>query len=216
LALSAPKESLEVILCAARAGTSLNTGSAAVNGHFRRWVGSAPLFHHSANSRGALVMAKMPSCAWLGRARRPFPHELVGCVAGLLCCGLRCVLGSAFLGTEVFRQVIQEGVAIGVGDDCAQAFHFVEFVGPLLAGHVMLGDAAGVMAGSAGGFHFRLQGSGRQRLAWGGGRLRARQNDGCEQKDCGKNSLDQAGSLSQFSVLRVGCVSCFVVAIFSL
>src|ERR1700686_926802 len=143
----------------------------------------------------------MPSWAWLARARRVSPHELVGCVAGLLCCGLRCVLGSASFGTEVFRQIIQEGVAIGVGDDGAQPFHFVEFVRPLLAGHVMLGDAAGVMAGSAGGFHFRLHGSGRQRLAWGAGRLRARQNDGCEKNDYGKNSLDQAGSLSQFSVL---------------
>ena len=93
------------------------------------------------------------------------PHELVGCVAGLLCCGLRCVLGSASFGAEVFRQIIQEGVAIGIGDDGAQSFHFVEFVRPLLAGHGMLGDAAGVMAGSAGGFHFRLHGSGRQRLA---------------------------------------------------
>jgi hypothetical protein len=53
--------------------------------------------------------------------------------------------------------------------------------------------------------------------------LRARQNDGCEQKDCRKNSLEQAGSLSQFSVLssqfsvlKIGCASCFVVAIFSL
>jgi hypothetical protein len=73
----------------------------------------------------------------------------------------------------------------------------------LLAGQVMLGDAASVMAGSAGGFHFRLHGSGRQRLAWGAGRLRARQNDGCEQKDCRKNSLEQAGSLSQFSEFDV-------------
>jgi hypothetical protein len=202
LALSAPKESLEVILCAAHAGTSLNTGSAAVMA--TSGVGSAALCSSTTpRIPGAPSSGLNAELAWLGRARRPFPHELVGCVAGLLCCGLRCVLGSAFFGTEVFRQVIQEGVAIGVGDDCAQAFHFVEFAGPLLAGHVMLGDAAGVMAGSAGGFHFRLHGSGRQRLAWGAGRLRARQNDGCEQKDCGKNSLDQAGSLSQFSELDV-------------
>src|SRR6202140_5331064 len=100
------------------------------------------------------------------------------------------------------------------------------------------------MAGSAGSFHFGLHGAGRKRLAWGAGRLRARQNDRCEQKDCRTDSLEQAGSLSQFlvfssqfsvlssqfsvlssqfsvlssqfSVLRIGCVSCFAVAIFSL
>jgi hypothetical protein len=91
----------------------------------------------------------------------------------------------------------------------------------------MLGDTAGVMAGSAGGFHFGLHGSGRKRFAWGAGRLRARKNDGCEQKDYRKNSLEQAGSLSQFSILnsqfsilnsqfsilKIGCILCFVVAI---
>src|ERR1700675_4992738 len=58
------------------------------------------------------------------------------------------------------------------------------------------------MAGSAGGFHFGLHGSGRKRFAWGAGRLRARKNDGCEQKDYRKNSLEQAGSLSRFSILN--------------
>jgi hypothetical protein len=43
--------------------------------------------------------------------------------------------------------------------------------------------------------------------------LRARKNDGCEQKDYRKNSLEQAGSLSQFSILEIGCILCFVVAI---
>src|SRR5208337_4624065 len=77
-------------------------------------------------------------------------------------------------------------------------------VGPLLAGHVLLGDAGGVMAQSAGGLHFGLHGSGRKRLAWRARRLRARQNDGCEHKDCRTNSLEQAGIprlSSQFSVL---------------
>ena len=77
----------------------------------------------------------------------------------------------------------------------------------------MLGDTAGVMAGSAGGFHFGLHGSGRKRFAWDAGRLRDRKNDGCEQKDYRKNSLEQAGSLSQFSILKIGCILCFVVAI---
>ena len=215
MVLSVPKESLEVCLLAAHADNSLNTGSAAVMA--TSGVGSVALCPSTtpripgAPSSGLNAELRL---AWTGKA--PAPHELVGCVAGLLCCGLRCVLGSASFGTEVFRQIIQEGVAIGVGDDGAQPYHFVEFVRPLLAGHLMLGDAASVMAGSAGGFHFRLHGSGGQRLAWGAGRLRARQNDGCEQKDCRKNSLEQAGSLSQFSVLTIGCGSCFVVAIFSL
>ena len=90
-------------------------------------------------------------------------HGLVGCAAGFFCWGIGC----AFLGTEVFGQVIQEVVAIGVGDDGAEAFHFFELVGPLLAGQVLLGDAAGVMARSAGGLHFGLHGSGGKRLARG-------------------------------------------------
>src|ERR1019366_4915447 len=101
------------------------------------------------------------------------PHGLVGCASGLLGCGLGRVLGCAFSGTEVLGQVVQKSVAIGVWDDGAQAFHFFELVGPLLASHVLLGDAGGVMARSAGGFHFGLRGSGRKRLALGAGRLRA-------------------------------------------
>src|SRR6266849_4752391 len=80
----------------------------------------------------------------------------------------------AFLGTEVLGQVIQHGAAISIGDDGAEAFHFLKLVGPLLAGQVLLGDAAGVMARSAGGLHFGLHGSGRKRLAWTARRLRAR------------------------------------------
>src|SRR5216684_6688116 len=137
-----------------------------------------------------------------GSRKRASPYEkLVSCVSGLLCCGLRCVLGCAFSGTKVFRQVSQQGIAIRVGDNGAQTFHFVEFVRPFLSSHVLLGDAAGVMAGSASGLHFGLHRSGRKRFAWGTGRLRARRNNGCEQKDCRKNSFEQAGSLSQFSVL---------------
>src|SRR5712692_8974733 len=134
-------------------------------------------------------------------------HKLVGGVAGFLCRGLGGVLGRAFLGTEVLGQVIQHGVAIGVWDDGAEAFHFFKLVGPLLAGQVLLGDAAGVMARSAGGLHFGLHGSGRKRLAWSTWRLRARQDDGCEQKDCRIHSLEQAKSPS---VLKnwMCCVVC--------
>src|SRR5258708_6203198 len=66
---------------------------------------------------------------------------------------------------------------------------------------MLFGDAGRVMARSASGLHFGLNGSGRKRFAWGAGRLRARQNDGCKQKDCRKNFLEHGESLSQFSVL---------------
>src|SRR5258708_39314623 len=66
---------------------------------------------------------------------------------------------------------------------------------------MLFGDAGRVMARSASGLHFELNGSGRKRFAWGARRLRARQNDGCKQKDCRKNSLEHGESLSQFSVL---------------
>src|SRR5208282_5402464 len=88
---------------------------------------------------------------------------------------LSCASCRAFFGTEVLGQVIQKSVAIG--DDGAEAFHFLEFVGPLLAGQVLLGDAAGVVACSTGGLHFGWSGSGRRRLARSAGRLPARQND---------------------------------------
>src|SRR5260370_18248262 len=117
-------------------------------------------------------------------------RSLVGCASRLLLCGL----GYAFLRAEVLGQVIQKGVAIGVGDDGAEAFHFFQLFGPLLAGQVLLGDAAGVMARSAGGLHFGLHGSARKGLAWSTGRLRARQDHGCYQKDCGIHSLEQAES----------------------
>src|SRR5713226_3202439 len=130
-------------------------------------------------------------------------RSLVGCASRLLLCGLGC----AFLRAEVLGQVIQKGVAIGVGDDGAEAFHFFQLFGPLLSGQVLLGDAAGVMTGSASGLHFALHGSGRKRLAWSTGRLRVRQDDGCEQKDCRIHSLEQAKSPS---VLKnwMCCVVC--------
>ena len=227
MAGSAPKESLEVLLQAAHADTSLNTGSAAVMA--TSGVGSAALCF--------CAMLRVPGVSWSeadgelrstrplrpplgfargfgGRvARRPSPHEqLVGGASGFLCGGLPCVSDRAFFGTEVFRQVIQEGTAIGVGNDGAQAFHFVEFVRPFLASQVLLGDAAGVVARSAGGLHLGLHRSGRKRLAWGAGRLGARQHDGREQKYYRKNSTQHAGSLSQFS--EFGCVSCLLVAFF--
>jgi hypothetical protein len=151
-----------------------------------------------------------------GRGARPHTkHEqLVGCASGLLCRGLRCVFGCAFFGTEVFRQIIQEGVAVGVGDDGAQAFHFFELVRPLLAGHVLLGDAAGVVTRSAGSLHFGLHGSGGKGFAWGAGGLRARQNNGCEQKDCRENSLEQAGSfLSSQNWMSFAFCGCYFFAL---
>src|SRR5258708_982637 len=66
---------------------------------------------------------------------------------------------------------------------------------------MLFGDAGRVMARSASGLHFGLNGSGRKRFAWGAGRLRARQNDGCRQKDCRKTFLEPGESLSHFSVL---------------
>jgi hypothetical protein len=203
LARSAPKESLEVLLLTAHADSSLNTGSAAVMA--TSGVGSAALCSCTIpRILGVPLPKAIAELRSAGRAGRPSPHEqLVSCASGFLCCGLRCIPGCAFSGTKVFRQVSQQCVAIGVGDDGAQALHFVEFVRPFLASHVLLGDAAGVVARGAGGLHFGLHGSGRKRFAWGAGRLRARQNDGCEQKDCRKNSLEQAGSLSQFSELDV-------------
>src|ERR1700682_4604706 len=57
------------------------------------------------------------------------------------------------------------------------------------------------MARSASGVHFGLHGSRRKRSAWSTWRLRARKNDGREQKDCWNNSFKHAGFLSQFSVL---------------
>ena len=102
-------------------------------------------------------------------------------------------LGSAFSGTEVFGQVVQKSIAVGVGDNGAEAFHFVEFGGPLLASQMLLGDSAGNVTLCAGSLDLGLRGPGRKRLARRAGRLRARQNDGCEQKNCGKKSLEQAG-----------------------
>ena len=99
------------------------------------------------------------------------PHELVW----LLGCRLACRL----LGTEVLVQVIQKIDAIGVGDHGTEAFHFVEFGGPSLAGEVLFGDAAGVVARSAGRLHLCLSRAGRKWFAGSTGRLRARQNDGC-------------------------------------
>jgi hypothetical protein len=139
-------------------------------------------------------------CFWDSRTRVSAPHELVSCASGFPCCGLRCLLGRAFFGPKVFRKVIQQGAAIGVGDDRPQAFHFVEFVRPFFASHVLLGDAARVMTRGASGLHFGLHGSGRKRFAWSAGRLRARRNDRCEQKDCWKKSLEQGGFPFQFSV----------------
>ena len=128
-------------------------------------------------------------------------RSLVGCASGFLC-SRRRGLGCAFLRTEVFGQVIQHSLAIGVGDDGAEAFHFFQLFGPLLSGQVLLGDAAGVMARSASGLHFGLHRSGRKRFAWSAGRLPAGQDDGCEQKDCEIYSLEQNRIPSQFSVLK--------------
>src|SRR5260370_5151328 len=77
-------------------------------------------------------------------------RSLVGCASRLLLCGL----GYAFLRAEVLGQVIQKGVAIGVGDDGAEAFHFFQLFGPLLAGQVVLGDAGGVVGWRGGGPDF--------------------------------------------------------------
>jgi hypothetical protein len=96
--------------------------------------------------------------------------RLVRRASRFLCCG--------FFGAEVLGQIIQHSDAIGVGDNGAEAFHFVEFGGPSLAGKVLLSDTAGVVAGSAGGLHLGLHGSGRKRLAGSAGRLRCDWNDG--------------------------------------
>jgi|SRR5208282_398250 len=138
----------------------------------------------------------------ISRTRVSALQELVGGVSGFVPCGFR----RAFFGTEVLGQVIQKSAAIGIGNYRAQAFHFVELYGPSLSSQVLLGDATGVVTLGAGGFDFGLHGSGRKRLAWGAGRLRARQNNGCEQKDCWNNSLQQAESPSQFSELDVPLV----------
>jgi hypothetical protein len=54
---------------------------------------------------------------------------------------------------------------------------------------VLLGNSGCIVTLCAGGLHFGLYGSGRKQLAWGAGRLRARQNNGREQKDCRRHSL---------------------------
>jgi len=173
---------------------SLVTGSAAVMA--TSGVGSAALCPCATNeSRVAVTARGCRASLGLDGRGRPSPHEhLVGGASGLLGCGLFSGLcrvpGCAFFGSEVLAEVIQKGVAIGIGYDGAQAFHFFKFAGPLLAGQALLGDAACVVTLGAGGLNFSLCGSGRKRLAWGAGRLRARQNacqnDGCEQKECCK------------------------------
>jgi hypothetical protein len=106
-----------------------------------------------------------------GRPSQHLPvRMLVGGGVGLLGRGLG---GSGFFGAEIFGQVGEDGGAVGIGDDGAEAFHFLELLGPLLAGEMLLGDASGVMAGGAGGFYLGLHGSRGKRLAGSAGRLGA-------------------------------------------
>lgn len=100
----------------------------------------------------------------------------------LLCIGRfrRFLLG--LLRAEVCGQIIQKTFAVGVGNDGAEARHFVEFVGPLRAGEMLVPDAAGIVTLGAGGFHLRLHRSGRKGLAGSLGCL-GRGADGCEQNE---------------------------------
>ena len=100
----------------------------------------------------------------------------------------------AFAGAEIPGQISQHRAAIGCGNDRTQTFHLVEFVGPLLARQVLVGDAGGVVTLGAGGLDFGLHRSGRQRFAGSGRRLRAHQMNRSEQKGGDKNSLQQARS----------------------
>lgn len=154
---SVPKQSLEVLTWRAHpdAILSLFTGSAAVMATSD--VGSAALCSHSRHP-GAF------RCALVRRAR------LFRC---------RC---AAFRRTKILNQIAQNCVAVGVGDDCAQAFHFYEFVRPLLAGKVLLRDAAHTVASRAIGLQLGLHRSRWKRLAGSAGRLRTGHRDGCEQK----------------------------------
>jgi len=172
------------------------------------WVGSAllrPTFWRSQTSRGQKcprrTICHRLSQSISGRARlqpcrkrpvktrasapegstayslSPFMRRvLVGCASRFL----HRRLGSAFSGTEVFGQVVQKSIAVGVGDNGAEAFHFVEFGGPLLASQMLLGDSAGNVTLCTGSLDLGLCGPGRKRLARSAGRLCARQNDGCE------------------------------------
>jgi hypothetical protein len=92
--------------------------------------------------------------------------------------------GSGFFGPEIFGQIGEHGGAVGIGNDGAEAFHFLELLGPLLAGEMLLGDASDVMARGACSFYLGLHRSGRKRLAWSAGRLGAGENygsyEGCE------------------------------------
>src|SRR5208337_2227678 len=93
------------------------------------------------------------------RTRVSALHELISCASGFFPTGL-----CAFFGTEVPGQITQKSVAIGVGDDGSQAFHLFELGGPLLAGHMLLGNARGVVTLRARGFDLGCMGSGRSGL----------------------------------------------------
>jgi hypothetical protein len=127
----------------------------------------------------------------------------------------RWFLCSAFRRTKILDQIAQHCVAVGVRDHSAEAFHFFQLRGPLLASQVLLGNAAGVMTLRTASLDFRLHRPRRKRLAGSARRLRARRHGGCEKDYCGGDSLEQ-GQPSTFKFSTFECARGLYTSLFFL